>query len=173
MAEDPLSRGMLPESTYRVEGIDPSVSTRDIVRCLSGLFDHYGRRVNFEIVWIDDTTFLVAASYRAPPVRRPASPAEEGEVSDERAEAARRPVVEDNSASILNEHGQLILNQLRGRFSNENIMTLEEHLKVSGNPGKEEPRSFLSRVLSLFGMDRKRKADGEGVQSAPKRRRTN
>ena len=171
-AEDPLSRGMLPESTYRVEGIDPSVSTRDIVRCLSGLFDHTGRRINFEIVWVDDTTFLVAASYRAPPIQRPASPAEEGEVSDERAEVAGRPVVEDNSAEVLKEHGQLIFNQLRGRFQTESIMTLDEHWKLMGNAGKGEEPSFLSRVLSIFRLGRKRKVDGEGEQSAAKRRRT-
>ena len=34
---DPLSRGMIATAAFRVSGFDPSVSTRDIVRCLSGL----------------------------------------------------------------------------------------------------------------------------------------
>jgi hypothetical protein len=58
---DPLGRGMSPRSTFRVAGMDPSVTTRDIVRCLTGLVDSQGQRVNFEIIWIDATTFLVGA----------------------------------------------------------------------------------------------------------------
>lgn len=61
--DDPLSRGMLPETTFRVAGIDPSVSTRDIVRCLANLQDADNRRVNFEVIWLDDTSFLVATSF--------------------------------------------------------------------------------------------------------------
>jgi poly(A)-specific ribonuclease len=67
---DPLSRGMLPDCTYRVADIDPSISTRDIVRCLQSLTDDSGRTVNFEIVWVDDTTFLVAANYKKDGHRR-------------------------------------------------------------------------------------------------------
>lgn len=64
--EDPLSRGMQPETTFRVSGIDTAVATRDIVQCLSDLQDSKSRRVDYEIIWIDDTTFLVAASFRPP-----------------------------------------------------------------------------------------------------------
>jgi hypothetical protein len=55
---------MLNESTFRISNIDTSITTRDSVRCLTGLFDDAGRSVTFEIVWIDDTTFLTAASCR-------------------------------------------------------------------------------------------------------------
>lgn len=58
---DPLGRGMSHESTFRVANIDPSVSSRDIVNCLSGLVDSKNQRVNFDLIWIDDTTFLVGA----------------------------------------------------------------------------------------------------------------
>ena len=58
---DPLSRGMSANSTYRVVGSDPSVTTRDIIRCLSNLNTEGNARVHFEIVWVDDTCFLVAA----------------------------------------------------------------------------------------------------------------
>jgi poly(A)-specific ribonuclease len=60
-AVDPLSRGMSAATTFRVGGSDPSVTTRDIVRCLTNLSNDDSVRVHFEIVWVDDTTFLVAA----------------------------------------------------------------------------------------------------------------
>jgi CAF1 family ribonuclease len=56
--DDPLSRGLSAATTYRVEGSDPSVTTRDIVRCMT---ESGSVPVKFEIVWVDDTTFLVAA----------------------------------------------------------------------------------------------------------------
>ncbi|KAL3944266.1 MAG: hypothetical protein SGBAC_001660 [Bacillariaceae sp.] len=58
---DPMGNGMSVESTYCVAGIDPSISTRDIVRCLTGLSDSDGVRVNYDIIWIDDTSFLAGA----------------------------------------------------------------------------------------------------------------
>ncbi|CAJ1945089.1 unnamed protein product [Cylindrotheca closterium] len=58
---DPMVNGMSRESTYRVAGIDSSVTTRDIMRCLTGLNDSDGVRVNYEIIWIDDTSFLAGA----------------------------------------------------------------------------------------------------------------
>jgi len=58
---DPMVSGMSRESTYRVAGINSSVSTRDIMRCLTGLSDADGVRVNYEIIWIDDTSFLAGA----------------------------------------------------------------------------------------------------------------
>jgi len=60
-SEDPLRRGLSPTSTYRICGIDPAITTGDIVRCLSNIVDEVQRQVHFEIVWVDDRTFLVAA----------------------------------------------------------------------------------------------------------------
>lgn len=99
---DPLRRGMSITSTFRVSGIDPSVATRDVVRCLSHLTDSQGRQVNFEIIWVDDTTFMVAASYLPKTLLKP-------------------------SDDIVNEHGQIILNRLCYRFTKETILTLEEY----------------------------------------------
>jgi hypothetical protein len=58
---DALTHGMSQCSTYRVAGIDPSVTNRDIVRCLTGLTDSSGNPVNFEIVWVNDVCFIVGA----------------------------------------------------------------------------------------------------------------
>lgn len=94
---DPLGRGMSHQSTFCVANIDPSVSSRDIVNCLSGLFDSSNQRVNFDVIWVNDTTFLVGAqivTFRE---------------DDERFE----------------EHGGLLLEALKTRFNNtETIMPL-------------------------------------------------
>jgi hypothetical protein len=139
-AYDPLSRGMLPEFTYRVSRIDPLVSTRDIIRCLSDLFDSQSRRVNFEIIWIDDTTFLVAASYRP----LPPPPAEDGEVV--------APADTDETTRVLQEHGPIIFEVLRNRFKHETILTLAEHLdslKIVEDEPAESP-SIFSKIWDLF-----------------------
>jgi hypothetical protein len=46
-----------------VAGIDPAITTLDIVRCLSNIMDMAERRVHFEIVWMDDQTFMVAPQH--------------------------------------------------------------------------------------------------------------
>jgi poly(A)-specific ribonuclease len=149
--EDPLSRGMSPDTTYRVGGIDTAVSTRDIVRCLSGLFDSSGRQVNYEIIWVDDTTFLVAASYRPPPPQ----PAEEGELVSLPSAA--------EIATVLEEHGRLVLEVLRGRFQNETIVTLTDFLKSVNRVEEQKPDTVFTRIMRFF----------SGEPPAPKRRRLN
>ncbi|KAL7565338.1 hypothetical protein ACA910_014617 [Epithemia clementina (nom. ined.)] len=108
---DPLCRGMRSETTFRVSSIDPSITTRDIVNCVSGLYDKGGRPINFEIIWVDDTTFMVAATYR---VRR-------SENNNDEA----------NDEAILQEHGELIQYALKRRFDSSTVISLEEHLQNS------------------------------------------
>ena len=67
---DALTHGMSPCSTYRVAGIDSSVNTREIVRCLTGLTDSSGLPVSFEIVWVNDVCFIVGAMPRSRDVSR-------------------------------------------------------------------------------------------------------
>mmetsp|Transcript_13127 Transcript_13127/g.30279 ORF Transcript_13127/g.30279 Transcript_13127/m.30279 type:complete len:296 (-) Transcript_13127:173-1060(-) len=103
---DPLGRGMSPQSTYRVSDIDPSVSSRDIVNCLSGLVDSNNQRVNFDVIWVDDTTFLVGAQIVS------------FHESDERFE----------------EHGILMLEALKSRFNKtETITPLQPIAKKNPN----------------------------------------
>ncbi len=92
---DPLGRGMSHQSTFRVANIDPSVSSRDIVNCLSGLVDSNNQRVNFDVIWIDDTTFLVGAQIVSL------------HESDER----------------FKEHGGLLLEALKTRFNKTETVT--------------------------------------------------
>lgn len=97
---DPLGRGMSHQSTFRVANIDPSVSSRDIVNCLSGLVDCNNQRVNFDVIWIDDTTFLVGAQIVS------------FHESDERFE----------------EHGGLLLKALKNRFNRTETVTPLRHV---------------------------------------------
>jgi hypothetical protein len=103
---------MVTRTTYRVSEIDPSVVTRDIVQCLSGLTDSCGRHVDFEIIWIDDTTFLVAASYRPPP-----PPLLGPSRSSERAEAVPEPFEEPEEGEIEEEGGQNLVEITHDAYS--------------------------------------------------------
>jgi hypothetical protein len=166
---DPLSRGMLPDCTYRVADIDPSVSTRDIVKCVSGLTDDSGRTVNFEIVWVDDTTFLVAANYKQGEI----APTEEGEVVAE--------IDDDDMIAILKDHGKRIHEALKSRFhKNESIISLDEHLLSLSleieKPATPVKTTLMSRVWSFFGYaTKKRESDETDEPEGParKRRRVN
>lgn len=144
-SSDPLRRGLSATSTYLVAGIDPSIVTSDIVRCLSNLTDTLERRVHFEIVWVDDQTFMVAARHAS------------------------------GDDETLQHHGRLILSALQRRFAVEDICTLEEHMAASMSKAAEageDQRSWWSAFWGLFGY-RKRKFDGmEGGELRAKRRRT-
>ena len=52
--KDPMTKKMKPETTYRISNIDPSLRTNDILRRIAGR--------SFEIIWVDDTTFLVCST---------------------------------------------------------------------------------------------------------------
>ena len=98
--EDPLSRGMHVDAAYRVSGSDPSVATRDIVRCLTSLTSPFpNTRLHFEIVWIDDSTFLVAAR-------------------------------DEGNHDRLLTHGTMIEAALRDRFKSSEVIGLRQHLQT-------------------------------------------
>lgn len=145
---DPLRRGLSPTSTYRVCGIDPAITTSDIIRCLSNLVDD--GHVHFEIVWVDDCTFLVAAK---------AAPGDD---------------------ETLQRHGNLIHMALRRRFAVEDICTLDQHLQATKEEAskqkEEESSSMWSSFLGLFGYgtNKRKNGDWDGMEGEPsaKRRRT-
>jgi poly(A)-specific ribonuclease len=150
--EDPLRRGLSPTSTYRVSGIDPAITTSDIIRCLSNLVDQVlEQQVRFEIVWVDDRTFLVAA----------------------------RTQDDDDT---LQRHGELIHMALRRRFACEDICTLDQYLQATAAAEEAKQRTeesgggMWSSFLALFGYGKnKRKSeewDGMDGEPSAKRRRT-
>jgi hypothetical protein len=116
---DPMQRGMSRSSTFRVTGIDPTVSTRDIVRCLKGLVDTEGGRVNFEIIWVDNTTFLVGV------------------------------MIEDYARySNFQEHSAILFNALRGRFQRETIGSLAPENTVNSASGFWNLWGLLGRTTA-------------------------
>jgi len=177
---DPLSRGMSPSNTFRVEGIDPSVTTRDIVRCLSNLDNE--TRVNFEIVWVNDCTFMVAAQHVP------------DNVGGGRGAVQQPLLLNDNEnweeapSSTLVRHGQLIREALVRRFQKETIITLKEHLEQLDKAQQEEeiqdvnttymkwwPAKVASSLLGVVGWasPAKRKVDHSDSERGAKRRRLN
>jgi hypothetical protein len=62
----PLSRGTTADTVYRVNGIESSVSTQDIGRCLSNLQDKDGGDVCYNIAWFDDFTFMLERKFEPP-----------------------------------------------------------------------------------------------------------
>ena len=128
--------------------------TPDIVSCLAGLRDTQNREVNFEIVWIDDTTFLVAASVR-------------GQIA-----------VGEELETILRDHGPIIHAALCERFSNgESIVLLESHLQMladgrSKNARAPNDTNWFSRALTYLGLRSNKRENGDdGVELSNKRQR--
>lgn len=167
-SRDPLSRGMMPTSAFLVKGIDPSVVTRDIVRCLTGLRDSRGMQVNFDIIWVDDTTFIAAACYR---ITTP--------VNDGVTAAVSYP---SNAilTEILEEHGSIVWQALRSRFTREVIISLDQHLEeqeknVGSVLPQQQQQSWLSYIKGLFSFGSSKRSLDEIKDSFPvaKRQRMN
>jgi len=137
-SDDPLCRGMNKSASYRVAGIPTSTNTRDIVNSVSGLVDRLGRPVNFEVVWLDDTSFIVAASCRH---TRPGAEAQGADANE-----------------MLLEHGNLIYTSLKERFRTSTVMSLQQHLeeeeekRVSERNPAPPQASMVSRMLSWIGI---------------------
>lgn len=169
---DPLSRGMLPEAAYLVSGIDPSVTTRDIVWCLHELVDSDRRPVNFDIVWVDDTTFIVACRYR------PTNVDTVGLLAASTDDDHDNKPDDSPDETILKAHGQLIQRALSVRFGRDGIVSLGEHFRRSRAAAEALRRpNWFARVLALTSFRRpvksKRKSAGEERDSpgAAKRQR--
>jgi hypothetical protein len=166
MTDDPLKRGMLAECTYRVSGIDPSVDTREIVRCVGNLFDENNRKVEFDIVWVDDTTFFVAAVFR-----------------EESGVPADAPVESDafstngNENAVLKNHGEIVRKALCTRFRNhEEIVSLDEHVKnLRSAKDEKESKGWIESALDFLGLgfvaDKRKAGAFDGEPNAKRQRR--
>jgi len=135
--EDPLSRGMHINTTFCVSGSDASISTRDIVQCLASLTaapTAEGGGLHFEIIWVNDTTFFVAA----------------------------REDEEERNLERLQHHGKLIHEALCARFTTSKIVCLRDYnqqrkqIDCDENDSRsiEEPtkkRKSLWKIWTWFG----------------------
>ena len=135
---DPLSRGLLLDTTYRVSGFDAAVSTRDIVAALSNLKDSRDRDVAFDIIWIDDTTFLVTAC---------ATQWREGSDPNDSV-----PVPEEERHQTLRESGSLLKRALDERFTTATIVSLSHHLSSCELGPPVKPAGIFERLLTFFGV---------------------
>jgi len=142
---DPLHKGMRPDCTYCVSDIDPSIKTRDVVHMLAAVLDSEQRTVNYDIIWLNDTSFLVATNFQA--------------LHDHNGHVLDNETV----AGLLTEHGILIRARLSNNFSK--IMTLEEQMDLQ-NTGSKKPGFLGGWWNALFGSKR---GDGDRPR---KRRRT-
>ena len=184
---DPLNRRLSMATTYRVSGIDSSVYTRDIVRVLMHVRDTNpegngninnvegeegdSQKVGYEIVWIDDHSFMVAA-------RSPGYGADQIVLSPD-AET------EKSIQSTLMRHGALIRSALETRFPTQTIVTLEEH--VAGKSGEmmrrtdsvgklfqipfQIPRLISNFILRVLVGDKKRHRQEEEAEDDQRRDR--
>ena len=167
--DDPLCRGKIADSIFRISNFDPSVTTRTIIQCLSDLVDSSSDRVNFEIIWVDDTTFLVAAS-------RKANSRESTELGDHNDTSSGEEV-------LLREHGQLILKALRERFPREDIVSWNDYITSGGVEVVAEFKSWTMRFRQLIGSllgltssggstsGNKREIEGAIKEAQPERKR--
>lgn len=157
---DPLSRGMLAESTFRVSGIDKAVNTRDIIQCVGGLQDDKGRQIQFDIVWVDDSTFLVGASFRP---------------QNSEGRTWSMPD-EEEMLETIRKQGKHVHEALESRFNKtESITRLDDYLaSQKSKAAGRRSGSVLDYLKSLFGYGTKRTSDDNiGDEPRAKRSRTN
>lgn len=127
---DTLSRGLNLSTTFVVLGIDSSVYTRDIVRVLMVVRDpendsgEGGGQVGYEIVWINEKSFMVATK----------SPG----YGTNRVLASTDTHSDDIIQSTLTRHGALIRQALERRFPTQTIVTLEEYYRTGEKGEKNE-----------------------------------
>lgn len=159
---DPLKHIYESEQIFAVSEIDSAVTTRDIVQSLAQCIDNEGQIALYDIVWVDDTTFLVATRRRT-----------------DNANSQR--MIEE----IFDLHGSMIYQALCGHFGSEKVGTFENYLqqqkekygeteKESGDDGKGE--TWLDRLLRMVGLKRLRKRpnrEEEPANRSNKRRRLN
>jgi hypothetical protein len=171
--QDPFSRGMSPSTTFRVSGIDPSVNTRDILWALSGVssipeFWADGavpeRRVTiFELIWIDDSTFLVAT--RSPP---------------------DSTIPGDQLTAALKRQGDLVFAALKERYKEQEVISLEEYstrmlATTTGDELDKTPTPYgitglltgiYTGVANVLGFSKRKRPDSvESEQGGNKRRK--
>jgi hypothetical protein len=114
---DPLCAGTMEESVFRLSGLDPSVTTRTIINCLTNVVDRKLERINFEIIWIDDRTLIIVASrkHMQPPWHLTG--------------LFERHAATQEEQDLLMEHGDLILHHLQTRFPQQTILKWPEYLQ--------------------------------------------
>jgi hypothetical protein len=135
-AMDPFKKGYHPRGIFRVSNFEGKVQTRDINAALTAT-----ERLKYEILWVDDVTFLVVTMM------------EDRSVDGASYESAARTIQE----------------KLTGRFGSPCVSTFENYLAGGYLPSQESKMGtmgyLLSGLLSYLGVrgavgGKKRKREG-------------
>ena len=96
---------------YRVSGIDSKTTTRDIHNAMKMAAGRAGPEIlTYEIVWVDDFTFLVGTR-----------PLDDGvQISSH--------MTSEERMGVMKKHGRIIEETLRRRFPGQTIVSLKQHL---------------------------------------------
>lgn len=159
-SDDPFSQPVDAACIFRVKLMDSSVDTRDINRALMHLTDETGEKVDYDIIWVDNQTFMVKTLCRDIP----------------RVELILNPHKNEQKLTLLRKKGDLIRSALETRFPSKSILTLQEYQSRQKNKPKEST-GILSSLWNFFSH---REEEGsrcdelnhsEGEQRSRKRRR--
>jgi CAF1 family ribonuclease len=122
---DPMKHGVAVESTFRVEGIDKTTDNQEIERNLLGMSDAQGRVVNYEIIWVDDATFMVTAYVKDIDPFLDIGP-------------------------ILREHGEIVYGRLKSTFRQQKVSPLLTYYSQQQQSGG----SWMDGILAVLGLQR-------------------
>ena len=168
---DVLSKGMLPDMTYRVSGIDSKTTTRDIHNAMKMAAGRAGPEIlTYEIVWVDDFTFLVGTR-----------PLDDGvQISSH--------MTSEERMGVMKKHGRIIEETLRRRFPSQTIVSLKQHLakttklvsavlSEAAENDEEDVKTrhnifmtLATKVANVF-FGKRGRGDGHGEERGSKRRR--
>lgn len=133
---DPFKRGLHPRCTFRVSDFDSAVSTRDIHAALKVAEDSEQGRNTYEIIWINDTSFMVAAKNQQLwiPV--------DLDLDADHPEELRQHV----------EMANTIMSMLKRRFGDDKVVPLHDFLQRKNEseaaPITKRKRGLLDSVMS-------------------------
>ena len=123
----PLSCGLSYDSTFHVSGTTSSVSTRDILQALTTgneSEDEVIRQLKYEIIWVDDSAFVVGTRMGN--------------------------VISANDLSATELIASHVRNKLHGELGMVDIVSLGEHLrKASNEPEASRSEGFMPTLTSI------------------------
>ena len=105
------------------------ISTNHIVRCMNHVMDTNGNPINYEILWINDTSFFVAVTVLLMPTTDEANTTSGVAGMGSQQQLMSPLYLEDlkiQERNMFHEHGQVALRALKHRFPLAKIESIEE-----------------------------------------------
>jgi len=117
---DQYKRGLHPRFIFRISGIDSAVKDRDIRAALERLY--------FDILWVDDVTFLIAAK---------------GEFF------MPENCTLETDFPIYYRMARTIQDKLESRFGSDRVTTLEQYLEEGDQRTTKRKRGIIDSLVSV------------------------